>query len=221
MAADAVCVPTTTMVVCIWHHGQQRYGCHTQQQHGKLGPASKCLRDVSPAVENRTRCRAANRYGVDAAHSHTVLLVLQRLLVGAYQLAGALRRPTHTRSLLCGSHMQNTTKRLRSRTHAVLSHKTQQAPKPLLPASAVTHLPLRMSPSNSSSTISDAPTYRNVPVAKHDSARCTIGLTSRTNMPARMAQGATNVKGPTYSVICAEGQAPQAQNTERTHQHNY
>jgi hypothetical protein len=29
-----------------------------------------------------------------------------------------------------------------------------------------------------------------------------MGLTSRTNMPARMAQGATKVKGPTYIVIC-------------------
>lgn len=60
-----------------------------------------------------------------------------------------------------------------------------------------------MSPSNSSSTISDAPTYRKVPVAKQDSARCTMGLTSRTNMPAMMAHGATNVKGPTYRVICS------------------
>jgi hypothetical protein len=45
-----VCVAMCAVVMCIRHHGQQSNGAHTQQQHRKLGPASKRLGDVSPAA---------------------------------------------------------------------------------------------------------------------------------------------------------------------------
>lgn len=49
---QAVCVAPSSMVVCIRHHGQQRYGSDSQQEHGKLGPASKGLGNVGPATTN-------------------------------------------------------------------------------------------------------------------------------------------------------------------------
>lgn len=49
MTVQAVRVPS--MIVRVRHHGQQRNGCHTKEQHRKLGPARKRLGDVSPAAK--------------------------------------------------------------------------------------------------------------------------------------------------------------------------
>lgn len=45
---------TTAVVVRVWHQRQQRDRCNTQQQHRKLGPARKGLRDVRPASVMQT-----------------------------------------------------------------------------------------------------------------------------------------------------------------------
>jgi len=55
VAPQAMCVSPSAMIVCIRHHGQQRYGSNSQQEHGKLGPTSKGLGDVGPAITTPTQ----------------------------------------------------------------------------------------------------------------------------------------------------------------------